>query len=66
MKIQRVETLVIVGSVGLDGDEVEGMINKTQDLTVESWEPLSPMSSQNKGFTFVVHRELDWYPDSIK
>ena len=62
MKIVRIETLEIMPGEDITGDEIKDLINKTQDLKVLTWERLP----QVEAYSFVVERELEWFPDTIK
>lgn len=58
----RTEQLVIEHTGRETIHDIKSRINKTQDLIVESIEPM-----ENKNILLVtVRRELTWYPDTIK
>ena len=62
MKIHRIEKLEIYPGERQSVYDIKAIINKTQDLTVDTAEVME----NEKGFVFTVRRELEWYPDTIK
>lgn len=62
IKIVRTEKLKIYPGERQTVHDIKSMINKTQDLTVQSVE----VNESENSFSFTVLRELDWYPDTIK
>jgi hypothetical protein len=60
MEIYRIETLEFRNDK--KPEELTKLIEMTQDLKVVKWESLK----EYVGFTFVVKRKVEFYPDTIK
>ena len=62
MLIYRYETFEIYPDPDQTIEDVKGLLEKTQDLEVDSYEILE----NSRAFSFVVKRRVELYPDTIK
>lgn len=62
MQISRYENLEIIVGTDETIDDVRALVEKTQDLTLDSIEVLEHI----RGFNITVKRSLEAYPDTLK
>ena len=62
MLIYRYETFEIYPDPDQTIDDVKTLLEKTQDLEIDSYE----MVENVRAFSFVVKRRVELYPDTIK